>query len=603
LQKTPSRYLRSLAPLLTAEEMERSSAAVAEFVRVGGDGERLNMLLEKRAETARNARTYPNAHWLEGLWDQLAYLYERRPLLGGSNIFSTLLGCSPSPRPLLRAAALLHSATLFYLSLKARAIAPESLDTKGKIPLCMFQYDRLFACSRVPSDPQDHFLSSASSRHVSLFSRGHVASLQVIEDDGSPTPLNQIHARLVAFVEASREKRQGWASLTALPRSEWARLRGEIMSSRPEYAETIRAIESSLLTMCLSDEEPASEREQVGVMHAGGEGRDLWYDKSFNLIVCANGRAGVHLEHGHYDAPVSIRLLAFCSRLTRQIESQPDPPSTRAEGGWRMLPMDFSPHPHLQAAVTGGVQKAMAYHASVVASNQLECFRYLSYGRKRMVEHKAGADATLQLALQLAQMRDQGGVVATYETASTRRFFHGRTETIRSCSSQSTAWARAMDDPSMSPTQRGQLFRDAVTAHLSYLLAASNGQGCDRHLLALYALAKQSGLTGEKTPPIFADLAFSKSCTYGLSTSNISTPGAGSGGGDFAGFGAPIVESYGVCYSIEEDRILALVAANRNCPTRCAQRFGKALAKALDDIMLLLDATHTTTAVQPSSRL
>ena len=56
-------------------------------------------------------------------------------------------------------------------------------------------------------------------------------------------------------------------------------------------------------------------------------------------------------------------------------------------------------------------------------------------------------DAFIQMALQLAWYRTRGEFTATYETALTRLFKHGRTETIRTLSADSRAWVLAMADP------------------------------------------------------------------------------------------------------------------------------------------------------------
>jgi carnitine O-acetyltransferase len=53
-------------------------------------------------------------------------------------------------------------------------------------------------------------------------------------------------------------------------------------------------------------------------------------------------------------------------------------------------------------------------------------------------------DAFCQLAMQVAFCRMHGRVAATYEACATRRFLHGRTETIRSCSIESTRLSHAM---------------------------------------------------------------------------------------------------------------------------------------------------------------
>ena len=55
-------------------------------------------------------------------------------------------------------------------------------------------------------------------------------------------------------------------------------------------------------------------------------------------------------------------------------------------------------------------------------------------------------DAFIQMALQLAWYRMRGEFTATYETALTRLFKHGRTETIRTLSTDSRAWVLAMAD-------------------------------------------------------------------------------------------------------------------------------------------------------------
>ena len=54
------------------------------------------------------------------------------------------------------------------------------------------------------------------------------------------------------------------------------------------------------------------------------------------------------------------------------------------------------------------------------------------------------------MALQLAWYRTRRFFTATYETALTRLFQHGRTETIRTLSADSRAWVLAMEDPSAS---------------------------------------------------------------------------------------------------------------------------------------------------------
>lgn len=57
---------------------------------------------------------------------------------------------------------------------------------------------------------------------------------------------------------------------------------------------------------------------------------------------------------------------------------------------------------------------------------------------------------------------------AHYESAATRKYIHGRTETIRSCSNESIAFAKAMLDSSKSDNEKVTALKHAVDAHKKY---------------------------------------------------------------------------------------------------------------------------------------
>lgn len=57
---------------------------------------------------------------------------------------------------------------------------------------------------------------------------------------------------------------------------------------------------------------------------------------------------------------------------------------------------------------------------------------------------------------------------AHYESAATRKYIHGRTETIRSCSNESIAFAKAMLDDSKSDNDKVAALKEAVNAHKKY---------------------------------------------------------------------------------------------------------------------------------------
>lgn len=63
---------------------------------------------------------------------------------------------------------------------------------------------------------------------------------------------------------------------------------------------------------------------------------------------------------------------------------------------------------------------------------------------------RVSPDAYIQLVLQLSYYRDAGRFCLTYEASMTRMFREGRTETVRPCTIESSAWVKAMVDPNVS---------------------------------------------------------------------------------------------------------------------------------------------------------
>jgi hypothetical protein len=65
-----------------------------------------------------------------------------------------------------------------------------------------------------------------------------------------------------------------------------------------------------LLQVILSDAQPETLSERGRwVLH--GDGQSMWFDKSFSLVVFANGRSGINVEHTMADAPVAAHCMEF----------------------------------------------------------------------------------------------------------------------------------------------------------------------------------------------------------------------------------------------------------------------------------------------------
>lgn len=81
---------------------------------------------------------------------------------------------------------------------------------------------------------------------------------------------------------------------------------------------------------------------------------------------------------------------------------------------------------------------------------------------------KCSPDAYVQMVLQLAYYRHYGTWTPTYESASTRLFLGGRTETVRSCSVDSVAFVKGFESKTTDVSLR--LFLCFFTSHTALTL-------------------------------------------------------------------------------------------------------------------------------------
>jgi carnitine O-palmitoyltransferase 1, liver isoform len=113
-----------------------------------------------------------------------------------------------------------------------------------------------------------------------------------------------------------------------------------------------------------------------------------------------------------------------------------------------------------------------------------------AFGKGFIKTCRLSPDAFIQMALQLAYYRDFGKFSLTYEASMTRLFREGRTETVRSCTIESSAWVKAMEDKSSNNDERKRLLQVACNKHQQLYLEAMTGKGIDRHLFCLYVVSK-----------------------------------------------------------------------------------------------------------------
>jgi carnitine O-acetyltransferase len=152
------------------------------------------------------------------------------------------------------------------------------------------------------------------------------------------------------------------------------------------------------------------------------------------------------------------------------------------------FPLDWDISPTIVQAIA----KADRAAAELIEGQELG-YHLTSYGKAAIKKFGVSPDSWAQMIIQLAYRRllgDKPRNGGTYEAASTRKFFKGRTETIRVVSSESDDWAKSMDDKESTPELRKRLFDQATKKHITLAKAAGQGQGIDRHLFGRNLLSQ-----------------------------------------------------------------------------------------------------------------
>lgn len=82
-------------------------------------------------------------------------------------------------------------------------------------------------------------------------------------------------------------------------RDEWAVARRSLLSISSKNNDSVKLIDDALFALCLDDQEAnLTDHAAWASTHlSGGDGRNRWFDKCFQLILDASGQATVNFEH------------------------------------------------------------------------------------------------------------------------------------------------------------------------------------------------------------------------------------------------------------------------------------------------------------------
>jgi len=532
LEETASRYLKSLRPLLSSTELEASTKAVEQFIAPNGPGCKLQEKLIARRED-------PNTkNWMYEWWNDAAYLSYRDPVVPYVSYFYSHRDDRRRRDPVKRAAAITTAALEFKKQVDLGTLEPEYMK---KLPICMDSYKWMFNASRVAAKPADFPVTFDPNQHKHILVIRKNQFYKIAHEVGgkqlSTAELEQAFKRVYELANTQRAPAVG--ALTSENRDVWTDARAVLLSADPTNAKALEAIESASFVVCLDDAAPVTLEERA---HAywHGDGQNRWYDKPLQFIVNDNGTSGFMGEHSMMDGTPTHRLNDYVMDVIFNNKLNFSDPTVRSN-----LPEPQAVRFVVTKEVQSEIDRAIKDFGSVIGQHELAVQSYQGYGKGLIKKFRCSPDAYVQMIIQLAYYKMYGKNRPTYESAATRRFQLGRTETCRTVSEASVAWCNAMASAEADDKSRVDLFRKAVDSHLEYIGAASDGKGVDRHLFGLKRLLEP----GQDVPALYQDPAFAYSCSWYLSTSQLSSE-------FFNGYGwsQVIDDGFGIAYMINENK-------------------------------------------------
>ena len=507
LAETAAKYLKSLRPLLSPQDFATTERAVKEFVKVGGIGEKLQSKLLARAQDPQCK------NWLAEWWDEAAYLGYRDPVV----IFVSYFYCHKDDRhrrlPAQRAAALTKATLSFKRQVDEGTLEP---DYMRKAPIAMSSFRYMFNTCRIPEEGKDKVtIFGAEGNQYIVVARKNRFFKVWHEVDGRELSTADLEEQFRRVIELAGDAKADApvGVLSGDNRDNWAVNRKTLIKADPANEEALRTIEASSFLVALDDTSPHTfEERSRSCWH--GDGRNRWYDKPGQFIIFENGRSGFMGEHSMMDGTPTHRLNHYvCDVLARDKldHGSPQPQSN--------LPAPEEIKFTITTPVRSAITKAESNFDALIAKYNLRILYYQSYGAESIKTFKSSPDAWAQMMIQLAYYKFYNISRPTYESASTRKFQLGRTETCRVVSEESVAWCKAMEDPDVSNEQCLELGRRALQAHVKYIMEASDGKGVDRHLFGLRKLLSPE----DGVPALYTDPAFSYSSHWFVSSSQLSS--------------------------------------------------------------------------------
>ncbi|XP_012943350.1 carnitine O-palmitoyltransferase 1, liver isoform [Aplysia californica] len=575
----------------TLEELKREAEKF-----VTGVGPKLQRALVLRSWWTEN--------FVSDWWEKYVYLMGRSPLPINSNYYIMDQSYwSPTTKQCARAAGVVYQLLLVWEQILSEDLEP--LRIRGTVPVCMAQYRRTFSTTRVPGEEMDELVHypTSEAQHVIVNRRGLLYKMDVTDINGrlvSPTALESQLEWIVQDADARYsqvpESERLVPALTATDRSDWARARTEFFSQGVNK-DTLKWVESAVLHIVL-DTHSYDDLSSRATHLLHGKTGTYWFDKSIEVVVMTDGHFGLNCEHSLGDAPVIGHIQEF--NLTYDVIKKyyseeghaTDPPLTKptqpSELRSKPTPLQWEVGTALAAAINRAYSQADKNNSDL----DLVLFDHDTFGKGAIKKCRLSPDAFIQMALHTTYRKLHGRSALTYEASMTRLYKAGRTETVRSLTSEAKQFVETFLDAEKPEEEKRALLKAACERHAKMYKDAMNGKGIDRHLFALYVASRGLGIDCEFLKRVLSipwtlstsqqpqqQIEWSPTCSNPKFRDQV-CPGGG--------FGPVSDDGYGVSYMVAgEHRVFFHVSSRRSTQATDSAVFVKTLQETMSEMKAL----------------
>lgn len=621
---TMEKLKESISPMaMNSLEFVSTLELIEEFS--GCAGPKLDSLLRRKAKQTKN--------WLTNdWWEREIYLKSRKPLVINSNpamIYPSLTFDVDSQQKFIKAASLLISGIIDYKLALIQGYNPEATTSSNEFQLdsnlCYSQYRYIFGTTRLPGDIQDEMVvedlaNSDPHRPMSIILayRGNFFEIILNEVENEDARIDRLVLALSKILgsqksgDTSENVLNGLGVLTTGKRSEWAkafRLLDTDSINAIKDAQFVLSIDtinpesadqhSNHLIMSSSDSSENRAALSRQVLH--GDNANIgnrWFDKALQLVLVTDDKAerfigaGLNYEHTLAEAMVVSKMIEFSYDRMIQKHRQLSSLDLSSKQTYQTSDFELRQLPMFKGSdsrtMNDYLKKARQDYSAQVDQFDLIYMNYKNYGSNAIKSWRFSPDSWFQVALQLSYFNVHRRLGPCYESASTRRFAQGRTETIRGLTKEV---AQFCFDPNP------DTMRAAIQSHKSYANQANNADAIDRVLLG-YRLtfnelrankwdwglelgdddakskadsAQLNHLFNEREIAVisafFQNELIKRSNRFALSTSQVSSihPNI------VMSYGPLLADGYGCCYNITGQRISAAITANSSNQSFCCE--------------------------------